>query len=226
MNYYPELASLSLTEQGNFETNQTSVGWFNFTKAPFDQKAAVEQFNFFEAVAQDQIQAPIIHGKDLIGIAQAIQNPNIRPNYLFIVPDGTPNPHWASEGASGATYRGYNRSVNLTYIKPSQAKEGFLREAFDTLNKNINRVFIIEACQNSVNVVSTLENPLDGQEYFCVGLGTAAAFRQMGQDYFAYSGFVKDKAYILPTGSTSAYWVLSETQYYNIPVFTPAIIVD
>ncbi|OGY16539.1 MAG: hypothetical protein A2785_03020 [Candidatus Chisholmbacteria bacterium RIFCSPHIGHO2_01_FULL_49_18] len=223
LRYYPEMAEQPVRENGVFQTTQTSVRWFNFGDARFDPDAAARIFSYFEEISDNGIISSIHNpsGEDVY--FEARPNPVVRPEHVFITSAEAPNPSWLTDWGQGGTYRGFDGSVNLTRIPLVSPEPGLEREVYDTVEKNANKIFIIEACQNSVNVISSdPETPHYFQEAFCVGSGTAVAFRQMKVTYSGYTEFVHDKAFQVPAG-TIPFVELDEVLYHEIPVFSPAI---
>lgn len=221
LKYYPELANLPVEESGIFETeiDHNRVSYFNLTDTHFHPDLAAKLFSYFEDIANNRLSSTIVTPEGLTVSFEIVHNFSSYNGNIFIVPENAPKPSWLPDRPLGVTYLKYEDFTNLTQIRIPREERSFLANPIKNANFGLN----VEACNNSLTVVSNPPNLAKySQETFCNSIGLAISFRQTDATYSTYRDYVGGKGAIVPSGIVP-FLEFSEEQYLQILPIPPVI---
>lgn len=219
VNYYPEILNRRLYENGDFQTPNRSVSWYNFSdQYSFNSDAASQMYSFLEDLGG---KIPIffveVNGKSEAVLAKTKVPGDLK---LFTVNKGMPKPKWV-QGLETATRQSDAENVPALTRISAETSSSQLSDAekylFMTPLSSAESSVAIEASQASIHVGSGVyDYDIRLQEYLANTLGLAIAFRQQNVGYDSYvdkinvagAGFLPSGIYRFDTLTREVYQAL------------------
>ena len=225
--FYPELKGIVPTDHGVIETNDTSTEWFNYSERRFNSTAAHEALVYFERLSRSN---EVIQYRFSDVVMQISIEPRPKTGRLiFIVSGSRPLPKWITPPYSTATrlYFDTPSEKAIPSITVVTALDRGKRETgtrFGTPAALNTHNFLVEACQSSLRIRT--DNPnfeTFGQEIICNSLGLSTSLKSQKASYQEYKDWARNVAIIDHNNVPQPFYMLSENQYTDIPIFVNII---
>lgn len=229
--YYEALNGKPYTRDFIKLPSSKEVVWYNFTDYQVNKGAAQEFFNFLEVLGNAAKRDSYINAQGR-KIDYEIRLRGGARSVFFIVPQTAPNPAWASNTFLAGTANAPDGTTLLSKITvdPRLGIPELDSTFFPSFEKYANLLFLIEACQSMLGVVSTdslVTGRIDtnGQEIIANSLGRLCAVKTDIAPFTAYDISYRQqlgREINSKLGVVEFYPFLKEF-YDSIPQFSPVI---
>ncbi len=223
--YYPALRNFTLRGEGVIDTDITSTKWFNYSPRDFNASAAQKTLKYYEELARKNMTLTINYFGTNLEFSLVPRAKTKRA--LFIVPENAPTPEWAGQFKTATKLYfqdPYEDIPELTVIRTSNQGKAEVNSRFRSASALNSLGFFVEACQSTLQAEYEIPQlNQHGQEITCNSFGMANSLKEQQASYNDYTTWAKNATLTSPTGVKLNLYILSESQYSQMPRLTKVL---